>query len=299
MHATQKLLLARIQRPVGPGDVEQRGQHLLQHAAIVGEGLRQLRGIGFERVGAVARLVEQPPDAAGRGRGNAEIPLEGVDFQPRHRPVALASLAASTVTVMAKTSSRRPSMPATRAGLDGVALHERAADAFDRAGVGGMPKRGADDRAVRAADKEAGRAADDLTPVSHSDDVITSDPTGAKHERFGSGCQQGWVLQRGVLPGNRIGDRGFQAVGALPFMRRTRVLARRDLVDAPVDLQPMVVRVAELHRDLHAGPPAAIEIDRHIVLAQMGAGADHVVQRGDLERQVMQAAAGRVVLRSP
>ena len=31
-------------------------------------------------------------------------------------PSHLDSLAASTVTVMAKTSSRRPSMPATRAG---------------------------------------------------------------------------------------------------------------------------------------------------------------------------------------
>ena len=70
-----------------------------------------------------------------------------------------------------------------------------------------------------------------------------------------------------------------------------------DLVDAPIDLEPVAVGIAELHRDLHAGAPAALEIDRHVVLLQMIARAEHLVERADLEREVIELdiRRGRVI----
>ena len=52
----------------------------------------------------------------------------------------------------------------------------------------------------------------------------------------------------------------------------------------------MAVRIAELDRDLHAGAPAALEMDRHVMLAQMVARAHHLIQGRDLERHMVQAA---------
>ena len=71
---------------------------------------------------------------------------------------------------------------------------------------------------------------------------------------------------------------------------------RADLVDAPVDFQVVAVRVLELDRELHAGAAAALEMDPHVVLAQVVARPQHLVQRGDLERDVVQAGAVAVVL---
>lgn len=56
----------------------------------------------------------------------------------------------------------------------------------------------------------------------------------------------------------------------------------------------MAIRVAELHCDLHAGAPAAVEVDLHVMGAQMLSGADDFVEGGDFERRVVQAGAGLV-----
>ena len=94
------------------------------------------------------------------------------------------------------------------------------------------PKRGADHRAIRTANEEAGRAANDLTPVSHRRTISRRTPHGAKHERFGrvaaSSVMQSTdgVFQRGVLAVDRVGNRSLQAERALPFVRRTGLLAR-------------------------------------------------------------------------
>src|SRR5262245_38658909 len=61
-----------------------------------------------------------------------------------------------------------------------------------------------------------------------------------------------------------------------------------DLVDAPVDLQPVIVGVAEFDRELATGAAAPREIDRDPVAAQMVAGADDLVEGGDLEGEVVE-----------
>ena len=61
-----------------------------------------------------------------------------------------------------------------------------------------------------------------------------------------------------------------------------------DLVDAPIDFEPVVVRVAELDRELAAGAPAALEIDRDPVPAQMVARPHDIVEAADLEGDVVQ-----------
>ena len=109
-------------------------------------------------------------------------------------PSHLHSLAASTVTVMANTSSRRPNMPATRAGLNGVAwMNGRRM--FGRPGIRGVAQRRADDRTERSADKEAGHAANDLTPITHPAHVITPKPVRAKHERFDFGRNRPYLVR--------------------------------------------------------------------------------------------------------
>src|SRR5277367_450805 len=53
--------------------------------------------------------------------------------------------------------------------------------------------------------------------------------------------QQRAVLHRGVLPDDRVGDRGFQAGGAFPLLGRAHAAVTADLVDVPIDLQVVAV----------------------------------------------------------
>jgi hypothetical protein len=82
----------------------------------------------------------------------------------------------------------------------------------------------------------------------------------------------------------------------LPSTGRTHAAVAADLVDVPVDLQVVAVRIGELDRKLAAGAPAPLVVDRHVVLAQVLARPQHLVQRGDLERHVMERAMRRLAL---
>ena len=53
----------------------------------------------------------------------------------------------------------------------------------------------------------------------------------------------------------------------------------------------MPIGVAELDGDLHAGATAALEIDRHVMGAQPVARQDHLVERADLEGEMVQLGA--------
>ena len=69
------------------------------------------------------------------------------------------------------------------------------------------------------------------------------------------------------------------------------------LVEAPVDFQPVAVRVAEFDGDLGAGAAPALEQDLDAMGLQMGARLQHLVDGGDLERHVMHAGAPRSGIR--
>jgi len=81
-------------------------------------------------------------------------------------------------------------------------------------------------------------------------------------------------------------------VRPFPFLGRPRLLAGRELVQAPEDLEPVIVGVAELDRYLRAGPPPALEIELHVVALQMFARAQHLVQGRHLEGDVIELVIG-------
>src|SRR4051812_46404620 len=77
------------------------------------------------------------------------------------------------------------------------------------------------------------------------------------------------VVERRVLAAHRVRDRLLEGLRPLPFGGGPDMAFLADLVEAPVDLEPVPVGVTELDGDLAAGAAAAVEIDRHVVLAQM------------------------------
>src|SRR5713226_2527825 len=92
------------------------------------------------------------------------------------------------------------------------------------------------------------------------------------------------------LAGHGIGDGVLQGEGLAPLARGPHVAAGADLIEAPVDLQVVAVRVLELDGELATGAPPSFEVDGHPLLAQPGAGAEHFVQRPDLEGEVIERA---------
>src|ERR1700741_4427594 len=61
-----------------------------------------------------------------------------------------------------------------------------------------------------------------------------------------------------------------------------------DLVDAPVNLQSVIVRIAEFDRELAAGAPPPGEIDVDLMPAQMVTRPDDLVEGCDLESDVVE-----------
>src|SRR5277367_4303639 len=76
-----------------------------------------------------------------------------------------------------------------------------------------------------------------------------------------SAFDQRGVVQGRVLATHRIGQRVFEAARPLPLGGRANLSVAADLVDAPIDFEPVIVRVAEFDRELATGAAAALEID--------------------------------------
>ena len=87
---------------------------------------------------------------------------------------------------------------------------------------------------------------------------------------------------------DRIGDRVLENAHAFPLRGRADLPVAADLVDAPVDFEPVVVGIAELDRELAAGAAPALEIDRDAVAAQMVARAQHLVEGRHLEGEMVE-----------
>jgi len=68
-------------------------------------------------------------------------------------------------------------------------------------------------------------------------------------------CTSGCVKSR-ILPVDRVRDGLLQALSTLPFGRGAHMPVAADLVDAPINLQAVIVRIAEFDRELAAGAAA-------------------------------------------
>ena len=77
------------------------------------------------------------------------------------------------------------------------------------------------------------------------------------------------ATQHLVLARRRIVDRILNGEFLTPFLGRARLFQHADLVEAPENLQHMIIGIAELDRDLRAGAAPALEIDLHVVLLQI------------------------------
>ena len=100
--------------------------------------------------------------------------------------------------------------------------------------------------------------------------------------------EQRGVMQGRVLAPHRIVERVFEAARPLPLGGRADSTIAADLVDAPIDFEPMIVGVAEFDRKLAAGAAAALEIDLDAMPAQMVASPYHFVEGRDLKGNVVQ-----------
>src|SRR5215475_10984829 len=90
------------------------------------------------------------------------------------------------------------------------------------------------------------------------------------------------------LPRNGIRERVFQRSDALPFACRPHPPVAAHLVDAPVNLDAVTVRVLKLNRNLASRAPAAFKREHDLELAQALAQRENLFERGDLESHVMQ-----------
>src|SRR6266567_3615516 len=111
--------------------------------------------------------------------------------------------------------------------------------------------------------------------------------------------QEGRVHERGVLAPRGIRDRLLQALRPFPLGRRPRTPLGADLVEAPIDLEPVPVGISELDRDLATCAPPALEIDRNLLRAKEIAGAQHLVERAHLEGHVVEFLVVRLARHDP
>src|SRR5215813_14894368 len=75
---------------------------------------------------------------------------------------------------------------------------------------------------------------------------------------------------------------------ALPFAGRADAPVAADLIDAPVNFQAVIVRIAKLYGDLTTSPAAAGEINFDPVPAQMVVGSHDFVKGRNLKGDVVE-----------
>lgn len=91
-----------------------------------------------------------------------------------------------------------------------------------------------------------------------------------------------------VLSGHGIGDGLLQRFYAIPLVGRPHAAIAAHLIDAPVNFQRVVVRVAKFHGDLAAGAPPAFKIDFSTVFAQAVAGVQNFGEGRNFEGKMVQ-----------
>src|SRR4030095_17170917 len=94
-----------------------------------------------------------------------------------------------------------------------------------------------------------------------------------------------------LLPLPRVGDGFLECLRWPPLACRPHRALGADLVDVPVDLQVVAVRIGELDGDLASRSPPSLVVEGDAVLPQPRPRAEHLVDGADLEREVVEAAA--------
>ncbi len=92
-HPFQERRFARMQHPVGLGDLEQPVENVFQHRRIADEQPRDLAGIDLEAGDILARHVEHAAHIGFLLRRHAEGALERFQFRLAHHAVGLGHLA--------------------------------------------------------------------------------------------------------------------------------------------------------------------------------------------------------------
>ncbi|SVB77165.1 uncharacterized protein METZ01_LOCUS230019, partial [marine metagenome] len=105
------------------------------------------------------------------------------------------------------------------------------------------------------------------------------------------------VRQCCVLPGRRIVDGLFQGYRRPPLVRRTGLFFWAHLIDVPVDLKHVTVRITKFDCDLAAGASSAGKLDRYVVFFKMVPRPKHLIESLHLERHMMKLAIVDFALR--
>ena len=158
-HFRQVIELLLGDLAVGPGDVEEALDQLLQDRRVMAEQAADLLGIGLEPMGVAARLVEQAADVLHFLLGDVEDFLEGADLVLGDDTVGLGHLGAQHDDADGEGDAP-----------GGIVLG-RLAGAVAHL-VDGMAGTGAENRADRPTDGEAGRAAQNFAPYAHGPDTL-------------------------------------------------------------------------------------------------------------------------------
>jgi hypothetical protein len=104
-------------------------------------------------------------------------------------------------------------------------------------------------------------------------------------------------MSAGILPYDRIGNRGFESSDSFPFARGPDITAGANLVQSLVDFEAMAVGIKKLHGDLttRAAPP--FKRDCRTLFAQPFAHVEDFGERSNLESNVMQLCMGGIAPR--
>ena len=71
-------------------------------------------------------------------------------------------------------------------------------------------------------------------------------------------------------------NRAFEGKLLAPLLGRSSNAVRSDLIQPPVNLEAMAVRIAELDRNLRAGASSPLEHDLDVVLLEVRARKQHL-----------------------
>ena len=92
----------------------------------------------------------------------------------------------------------------------------------------------------------------------------------------------------GILPWYGIGYGLLQGTYPMPFVGRPYPIIAAHLIQAPIDLQTVVVGIAKLHRNLTSSSAPTFEIDGNVTGPQAITGMQDLIQRRDLEGHMVQ-----------
>src|SRR5262249_29034251 len=114
-----------------------------------------------------------------------------------------------------------------------------------------------------------------------------------KRRASANALDQRAVVQSGFLASHRVRYGTRQAAGSLPLFRRANMAVAANLIDAPVNLEPVIVGIAEFDGDLTTGATPPREVDFYTTGAQMFVSQQDLVERCDFEGDMVEVGIRR------